>query len=256
MINIYAELKDFKDRYLKSIIAELYSEHPELQEEIERLIQETKNRKENDNVSGLLDKSNIPDSNSILNTNGFDPEILSVEDKDMFYSTIQNLQFMSDREHPNLLFFGPPLKGKEQLAQLIGKEACKNGYNTQYVYYHNLLKTLRDHEFVKAENKEYEHLQKCDLLIIDDFACEKIQVAETAESLQWLLRQRTIDHMNCKGKKPRCTLLLCQYPRCEWNTQIVNEGLKADYVSALIENHGIEMVIDRSKKETFSQSWF
>lgn len=79
---------------------------------------------------------------------------------------------------------------------------------------------------VRKENNEYNNLQKCDLLIIDDFASEKIQIAQTAESLQWLLRQRTIDHMNVKGNKPRCTILLCQYPRCEWSTQIVNENLK------------------------------
>ena len=119
-----------------------------------------------------------------------------------------------------------------------------------------LARNTRDHEFVREENNEYNILQKCDLLIIDDFASEKIQIAQTAESLQWLLRQRTIDHMNVKGNKPRCTILLCQYPRCEWSTQIVNENLKADYLSALIENHGIEMFINFNKKETFSKSWF
>lgn len=62
--------------------------------------------------------------------------------------------------------------------------------------------------------------------------------------------------MNVKGNKPRCTILLCQYSKCEWSTQIVNENLKADYLSALIENQGIEMFINFNKKETFSKSWF
>ena len=256
MINVYEELKGFKDRYTKNIIYELYIEHPELQHEIEIKIHSAIAKKTNDSEVSLLKKCNLLKSNEHLIKDGFDIEKLSVEEKDRFHTSIENLQFMSNYETPNLLFFGPPESGKEQLAMLICKEACKNGYKTHYIIYNDLLTTLRDHEFVKEENNEYNKLQNCELLIIDDFAGAKIPDAETAESLQWLLRQRTIKHMNVKGNRPRCTILLSQYPRCEWNNQIFNEYFKSDYINALVENHGIEMNINTKKTDTFSQSWY
>ena len=161
----------------------------------------------------------------------------------------------------NLLLYGNTGVGKTFLTNCIAKELLDKSHTVVYLTSLKLFDILESCKFDRdlpqtRKNASLSYLLSSDLLIIDDFASEKIQIAQTAESLQWLLRQRTIDHMNVKGNKPRCTILLCQYPRCEWSTQIVNENLKADYLSALIENHGIEMFINFNKKETFSKSWF
>lgn len=102
---------------------------------MEAKIRVAKTNKENDTANKLLKKCKLPDSNNQLIKNGFDPEILFEETKDLYYANIHNLQFLNDEEHPNHLFISPPESGKEQLAMLIGIEACKNGYSTHYVYY-------------------------------------------------------------------------------------------------------------------------
>lgn len=76
MINVFDELKGFKDRYTKNIINKLYVGHPDLQEEIETKIRVAKTNKENDTANKLLKKCKLPDSNNHLIKNGFDPEIL------------------------------------------------------------------------------------------------------------------------------------------------------------------------------------
>ena len=70
MINVYEELKGFKDRYTKNIIYELYIEHPELQHEIEIKIHSAIAKKTNDSEVSLLKKCNLLKSNEHLIKDG------------------------------------------------------------------------------------------------------------------------------------------------------------------------------------------
>lgn len=58
-INVFDELKGFKDRYTKNIINELYVGHPDLQEEIETKIRVAKTKKEKDTANKLLKNVNF-----------------------------------------------------------------------------------------------------------------------------------------------------------------------------------------------------
>jgi len=93
------------------------------------------------------------------------------------------------RAHRNVLVCGPSGVGKTHLAQAIGQEACRQGYDVLFVTTHKMLQHLNagraDHTF----ERRLASYVRPDLLILDDFGLRAL-VAPGPEDLYDIINER------------------------------------------------------------------
>jgi DNA replication protein DnaC len=85
-------------------------------------------------------------------------------------SLVKNLAtciFIDKKQH--VLIYGPAGVGKTHLAQALGHEACRKGYNVLYVKAIKMLRSLLAARADQAWEKRITKFVRPDLLIIDDF---------------------------------------------------------------------------------------
>lgn len=137
-------------------------------------------------------------------------------DKNMF------LRFTDCRwieEHKNIIFTGPTGIGKSFIAQALGYQACLNGFRTGYF---QCMKYFKHLNFSRNENKylkEMKHLQKLDLIILDDLGLEPFDTSSRLSLLEILE-----DRYNRAS-----TIIVSQIPVSSWH-KIIGDKTIADAI--------------------------
>lgn len=88
------------------------------------------------------------------------PRSISVDD-------IKLTDFIKKKE--NLILYGPVGTGKSHLATAIGVEACSQGKNVKFVRTAALVNQLSEARTSGSLNRYFKQIQKCDLLICDEW---------------------------------------------------------------------------------------
>jgi len=108
-------------------------------------------------------------------------ELRSIEDFDFsFNPSIRRARIMElatcrfIREQRDVLFTGPPGVGKSHLAQAIGHQAAKMGFNVMYRSIFDAVAELMQAEAFNESAKMIRRYLKPDLLIIDDMGLKKL----------------------------------------------------------------------------------
>jgi len=108
-------------------------------------------------------------------------ELRSIEDFDFsFNPSIKRARIMElatcrfIREQRDVLFTGPPGVGKSHLAQAIGHQAAKMGFNVMYRSIFDAVAELMQAEVFNESAKIIRRYLKPDLLIIDDMGLKKL----------------------------------------------------------------------------------
>ena len=78
----------------------------------------------------------------------------------------------------NLILIGPPGTGKTHLAIAIGHTAAKAGYNVFFSMMENLIHILKTQEISQKSVSRMRHINKCDLVIIDEMGYMPITKTE------------------------------------------------------------------------------
>lgn len=78
------------------------------------------------------------------------------------------------REHRDILFVGPPGVGKTHLAQGIGYQAIKMGFEVLYRSIFNLVRDFLRDEVLAVRDRVLDKYLKPDLLIIDDMGLKQL----------------------------------------------------------------------------------
>ncbi len=78
------------------------------------------------------------------------------------------------REHRDLLFVGPPGVGKTHLAQAIGHQAIRCGFQVYYRSIFDLVRDFLEEETLAGATKGLSRYLKPDLLIIDDMGLKQL----------------------------------------------------------------------------------
>jgi DNA replication protein DnaC len=125
--------------------------------------------------------------------------------------------FIERRE--NLLVTGPTGVGKSFIASALGHQACLLGYRTLYFNAQKLFAKLK---ILKADGtylKEITRMEKCDLLILDDFGMQNLDNT-TRMNLMEIIEDR-------HGRKS--TIIASQLPVASWY-EVIGESTIADAI--------------------------
>jgi len=135
-------------------------------------------------------------------------------------------------QHQNVLLTGSTGCGKTYLGCVLATQACKLGYSVRYFRSSRLLDQLAiahgDGRFAKIINQ----LAKTDLLVIDDWGLEKLNLGQRNDVLE-LMEDR---------HGTRSTLITSQVPVLQWHDAIGDPTLADAILDRLLHNaHRLEL---------------
>ena len=125
--------------------------------------------------------------------------------------------FIERRE--NLLITGPTGVGNCFIASALGHQACLRGYRTLYFNTQKLFAKLK---ILKADGtylKEMNRIERCDLLILDDFGMQNLDNTNRMNLME-IIEDR-------HGRKS--TLIASQLPVASWY-EVIGESTIADAI--------------------------
>ena len=100
-----------------------------------------------------------------------------------------------DSSNENLLFIGGTGTGKTYLSNCIAREILHSGKSVVYISAYNLIEMMTDISFSRDKRGKASMIFKCDLLIIDDFGCER-QTEFSEMQLLNILNERLLNNKN------------------------------------------------------------
>jgi len=138
--------------------------------------------------------------------------------------------FMSKRE--SIIITGPTGVGKSYLASALGHQACINGYKVMYFNLQKLFTRLKMLKADASDIREKSRIEKHDLLILDDFGLQVLDV-ENRLSLLEIIEDR-------HGKKS--TIITSQLPTSKWHEAIGEETIADAILDRIVHTaHRIEL---------------
>lgn len=146
------------------------------------------------------------------------------------FERLVNLDFIIHKE--NVLFTGATGTGKSYLAQALGMKACLKQFR---VIHYNTSKLIEKLKLARIEGnytKFIEKIDKCDLLILDDFGLSPID-ANTRQALMEIVEAKYD-----KGS----IIITSQVPVSKWH-QLIGENTIADAIldRLVYSSHRIEL---------------
>jgi len=126
----------------------------------------------------------------------------------------------------NLLIFGMTGVGKSYLACALGKQACYLGYRTEYLNMNKFIERITLSKLDGTFLKLITHLEKNDLIILDDFGLQPMDT-NTRLALLQILEERY-------GRKS--VIIASQLPIAKWYDYIGEPTLADAIMDRLISN--------------------
>lgn len=119
----------------------------------------------------------------------------------------------------NLLITGPTGVGKSFLASAFGHQGCQFGYRTLYFNTQKLFSRLKMQKADGSYGREINKIEKCDLLILDDFGLQALD-----NTARMILLEIIEDR---HGRKS--TIVASQLPVAKWY-DIIGDSTVADAI--------------------------
>jgi len=137
-------------------------------------------------------------------------------DKNCF-ERLATLDFITNKE--NIILIGATGTGKSYLAQALGYQSCITLHKTLYFNTSKLMEKVKISRLEGSYTKFIEKIEKCDLLILDDFGLFEFDN---------ITRQALMDII--EGKYDKSSIIMAsQIPVNKWH-QLIGEGTIADAI--------------------------
>lgn len=126
----------------------------------------------------------------------------------------------------NIIITGATGVGKSFLASAIGNQACLLGYKVLYTNISKLFSKLKMLKADRSDIREKEKIEKHDLLILDDFGLEELDL-ENRLALLEIIEDR-------QGRKS--TIITSQLPVSSWHSVIADQTIADAILDRLVHN--------------------
>ena len=145
------------------------------------------------------------------------------------------------RHHQNVMITGATGSGKTFVACALGEQACQHGITTRYWRLSRLVEYLAIARADGSYNRELLQLSKKQLLIVDDWAMEKLNPKQAIDLLEVI-----------EERHGRSSTIICsQLPVDQWHSLIANPTVADALLDRLIHNaHRIELKGDSMRKQS------
>lgn len=114
------------------------------------------------------------------------------------------------RQNQDVLFIGPPGVGKSHLAQALGRQAAKMGFNVLYLSIFDAVSDLMQAEAFNESQTRLKRYLKPDLLIIDDMGLKRLPKNSGEYLFEIIMRRSEL----------RSTILTSNRPLEDWGKLI------------------------------------
>ena len=128
--------------------------------------------------------------------------------------------------HHNVLITGPTGCGKTYLACVLATQACRHGLSVRYFRTSRLLEMLSVAHGDGRFTKLIQHLAKTDVLIMDDWGLEKMNLAQRNDLLEIMEDRHGL----------KSTLITSQLPIDQWHKAIGDATLADAILDRLLHN--------------------
>lgn len=136
------------------------------------------------------------------------------------------------RKNENIIITGPTGVGKSYLASAFGHQACIRDYKVAYYNLNKLFTKLKMQKSDASDIKEKLKIEKHDLLILDDFGLQVLDL-ESRLSLLEIIEDR-------HGKKS--TVITSQLPANKWHEAIGDDTIADAILDRIVHTaHRIEL---------------
>lgn len=125
----------------------------------------------------------------------FNPKI-----KRALITNLATCSFIERKEH--ILIYGPAGVGKTHLAQAIGHEACRRGYDVLFVKSVKMLRSLHAARADQSWEKRIKKFLRPDLLIIDDFGLTALTPTQTEDFYEIVTERHLSSSMVINSNRP------------------------------------------------------
>ena len=163
---------------------------------LQLMVQDEIERREAKKLAQRLSRASFEEQKTLENFDfSFNPKIKR--------SLIRNLArclFIENKEH--VLICGPAGVGKTHLAQALGHEACRRGYNVLFVKTVKMLRSLHASRADHSWEKRIKRLLRPDLLILDDFGLTALTPTQTEDFYEIVTERHLNSSMIITSNRP------------------------------------------------------
>ncbi len=150
---------------------------------LEVLLEDEVQRRANKRLSTRIIRARFEEEKSLEGFNfNFNPKLPA-----QYIRELATCQYIERKE--SVILCGPVGVGKTHLAQALGHQACRSGYNVLFMKASRLLADLGGGRADETWEKRIQHYLKPNLLILDDFAMKEFTKTQ-AEDIYELIDRR------------------------------------------------------------------